>query len=107
MQSGSSDLFKLNSVSSVRHSGLGAIEWLIAVMFIITLLISSGVFFKVSNAADNRIQAQVSKPEKTKSVALGTIGAMNSNMKKVKADSELLLKKLAKNMDGASCELIP
>jgi uncharacterized ion transporter superfamily protein YfcC len=107
MRSGCPDLFKLNSVSPVRRSRLSVIEWLIAVMFIITLLISSGVFFKVSNAADNRAQAHVSKPEKPESVAPGTIGAMNSNVKVAKADSKSPIKSLAKSMDGVSCELIP
>jgi Na+(H+)/acetate symporter ActP len=112
MQSGSSDLFKMSSVSPARRSGLRLIEWLIAVMFIVTLLIASGVFFKVSNAADNRVQANSAGLAKSTSIAPGTIGTMQNNTDNpdiVVAKNELptLKRYTPGSMDDTSCELKP
>ena len=101
MQSGSPDLFKLNSPLPVRHSRLRLIEWLIAVMFIVTLLIGSGVFFQVSNAADNRLRVQSAKKLKSSAIAPGTIGMMSV----VKNESKQLKPGLVNAMDDTSCEL--
>ena len=109
MQSGSSDLFKMSSVSPARRSGLRLIEWLIAVMFIVTLLIASGVFFKVSNAADNRVQANSAGLAKSTSIAPGTIGTMQDNPDIVVAKNVLptLKRYTPGSMDDTSCELKP
>ena len=112
MQSGSSDLFKMNSLSSARRSGLRLIEWLIAVMFIVTLLIASGVFFQVSNAADNRVHTNSAGLAKSTYIAPGTIGTMqknSANTDMVVAKNELpALKRYAPgSMEDTSCELKP
>jgi hypothetical protein len=85
------------------------IEWLIAVMFIVTLLIASGVFFQVSNAADNRLQARSSGLLKSDAVAPGTIGTMHSSADMVVAKLELPAIKphLSGGMEDTSCELKP
>jgi hypothetical protein len=112
MQSGSSDLFKMNSLSPARRSGVRLIEWLIAVMFIVTLLIASGVFFQVSNAANNRVHANSAGMAKSINIAPGTIGTMRNNMANtdtVVAKNELptLKRYMPGSMEDTSCELKP
>ncbi|KPJ92773.1 MAG: hypothetical protein AMJ55_09285 [Gammaproteobacteria bacterium SG8_15] len=112
MQSGSSDLFKMNSLSSARRSGLRLIEWLIAVMFIVTLLIASGVFFQVSKAADNRVHANSAGLAKSTNIAPGTIGAMlnstaNTDMVVAKNELPTLKPYTPGSMEDNSCELKP
>lgn len=112
MQSGSSDLFKMNSLSPARRSGLRLIEWLIAVMFIVTLLIASGVFFQVSNAADNRVHTNSAGLAKSINIAPGTIGTMRSNMDNtdtVVAKNELpsFKRYVSGGVEDSSCELKP
>lgn len=112
MQSGSSDLFKMNSISPARRSGLRLIEWLIAAMFIVTLLIASGVFFQVSNAADNRVHANSAGMSKLTNIAPGTIGAMrnntaNTDMVVAKNELPTLKRYTPGSMDDTSCELKP
>ncbi|HEY5603982.1 MAG TPA: hypothetical protein VIM41_12820 [Gammaproteobacteria bacterium] len=104
---GSSELLNLNSIAPVRRSRLCVVEWSIAALFILTLLLSSGVFFKASKVADKRVQVQASKSEKSRSAAPGTLGAISSNAQLIKSDTLLPIKSLAKSVEGISCELIP
>ena len=109
MQSDAPELFKLKSLSPARSPRLRLIEWLIAAMFIVTLLFASGVFFQVSNAADKRVQIHAV----SNTIAPGTIGAMNHDAhnahKTVVAMEQNSIPKarLAGSMDDTSCELTP
>ena len=109
MQSGSHELFKLNSMLPARRPRLRMIEWLIAVMFIITLLIASGVFFQVSNAADSRLKPHTVVLAKSRAIAPGTIGPLHSNADMVVAKLELpaLKPHSSGGMVDVSCELKP
>jgi len=106
MQSDAPELFKLKSLYPARSPRLRLIEWLIAVMFIVTLLFASGVFFQVSNAADKRVQAHV----QSNAIAPGTIGAMNHNnhntIVAMKQDS-MPKAHMAGYREDTSCELEP
>jgi len=106
MQSDTPELFKLKSLSPARSPSLRLIEWLIAAMFIVTLLFASGVFFQVSNAADKRLKIHAT----SNTIAPGTIGAMKhksyDSVVAIKQDSMAKVH-LAGSMDDTSCELAP
>jgi len=101
MQSDSFDLFRSKSVLPVRRSRIRVIEWLIAAMFVITLLISSGVFLKVSNAADYRVQERGHRSQNVQAIMPGTLGTITTK----KNIPHLPVQSLSDDMDDNSCEL--
>ncbi|WP_455222808.1 hypothetical protein [Kaarinaea lacus] len=103
MQSDAPELFKLNSLSPAQRPRLRLIEWLIAVMFIVTLLFASGVFIRVSNAADSRVQMHAA----SNSIAPGTIGTMSHNTVMAMKETSMSKPRLASSLDDTSCELKP
>jgi len=98
MQSESFDLYRPKTVLPVRRSRTRIIERLIATVFLITLLISSGVFLKASNAADSRVQTN---KHHYQSIAPGTLGT--TGIKK-KLD-QFHVQQISDAMDDDSCEL--
>lgn len=103
MRSDAPEFFKLNSMSPAQRPRLRLIEWLIAVLFIVTLLFASGVFFQVSNAADKRVQTHVA----SNSIAPGTIGPMNDHTVVAMKETSKSKPRLASGMNDTSCELQP
>lgn len=51
MQSESFGLFHSKNLAQPRRSSMRRVEWFIAILFIVVLIIASGIFFKASNAA--------------------------------------------------------
>ena len=51
MQSDSFGLFHSKNLAQPRRASMRHIEWLITILFIVVLIIVSGIFFNASNAA--------------------------------------------------------
>ena len=98
MQSESFDLFRPKTALPVRRSRTHLIERLIAAVFLITLLISSGVFLKASNAADGRVQANKHRYQSIAPGTLGTTGIKQSLQ-------QFHAQQISDDMDNDSCEL--
>lgn len=101
MRSNSCDFYTFSSKFPARRSRIRVFEWLIAAVFIITLLIGSGVFLKVSNAADNRVEKKDSIKQNTQSLVPGTLGAMTAKQKL----QHLPVQSFSEDVDDNSCEL--
>lgn len=101
MRSDSFDFYTFSSKFPARRSRTRVIEWLIAAVFAITLLISSGVFLKVSNAADNRVQKKEQHNKNVQTIVPGTLGTLTAKKKIL----QLPLQDLSEDMDNNSCEL--
>ena len=98
MQPESFDLFRPKTVLPVRRSRTRIIERLIAAVFLITLLISSGVFLKASNAADSRVQENKHGHQ---SIAPGTLGTTGIKRQL----QQFHVQQISDDMDNDSCEL--
>ena len=101
MQSDSFDFYTFSSEFPKRRSRIRVIEWLIAAVFLITLLISSGIFLKVSNAADNRAQGKEGYYQNVQTIVPGTLGIIAMKNKK----PHLPLQSLSEDVGDNSCEL--
>jgi len=101
MRSDSFDFYTFSSKFPARRPRIRVIEWLIAAVFLITLLISSGVFLKVSNAADNRAQGKERHDSNVQIIVPGTLGIIATKNK----NPHLSLRSLSEDMDDNSCEL--
>lgn len=101
MKSESCDFYTFSTKFTTKRSRVRVIEWLIAAVFAFTLLISSGVFLKVSNAADSRVQEKERHNRNFQTIVPGTLGVIA----KKKQVSRLPLQNLTEEMDDNSCEL--
>ena len=103
MSSDSFDYFKSSHGAHMSRSRLRWIEWLIAILFMVTLLIASGVFIEVSKAADVRTRSSKDMVLDPQAVIPGTI----HSEKPVRKSSPARLPNIGTEMDDNSCELKP
>ena len=95
------DLSQSKFETRIKRSRTRTIEWLIAVMFIVTLLIGSGVFLKVSNAADYRVNGKGLPQDNVQRISPGTLGTIVVNNKL----QQLPARQLMEDETDSSCEL--
>ena len=103
MSSESFGLFKSSHNLQEPRTRLRWIEWLIAIIFFITLLIASGIFIEASNAADIRFKNSKALVLDPNAVIPGTIRGNESTISPV----QLQVPRISEEMDDNSCELKP
>jgi len=101
MSSESFGLFKTTHSSLVPQARLRWIEWLITVLFIVTLLIGSGIFIEASNAADAKYKNSKPMVLDPKAVIPGTIHKEQPGSHQ----SRLPALNKSNDMEDDSCEL--
>ena len=110
----SSSLFKSPHNPQLSQSRMRWVEWLIAVLFVITLLIGSGIFIEASNAADVKIKNHNELILNPHAVVPGTMRNYDVSQDQDISQNQVVHKKyqsLANNssyeVEDNSCELKP
>ena len=96
-------IFKSNQLFQKDRSKLRWMEWLIAIFFIVTLLIGSGIFVKASNAADLKVKNYHSFSLNKYATIPGAMHAIYQTAKTPVAQAAML----TSVEDDDSCELKP